>query len=368
MKTVTILTLMLLVSFAIRPVILFGQGWRPMTNEHGDTLRTSIIVADSNYVKDEVIFFFRDASLNKDALCQSFDWEDPIVNKGKGDKEVQNSGMMPQSLRIHVMGEKLSLASVINDAGLVSYLQSVGGQYFTRITAASPCSDQKSITRRGDTIPSLDHCYYLLKINNDTSVSQVVVTSTLLFGGSTYYAQPNFKYTMCRIPDDPLYEVQKGLQPAHMNVQKLWDLCTGLSSTLVAVIDDGIDFTHCEFGPNGYANWGDKVVDGYNYSSGTNPIDKFSEHGTPVASIIGAYTNRATCGIDLPKGMAGIAGGWGPQGGGTDEGGGVKLLGLKTGNSGKAYTTGNYVISAIREAAGDKSLSTGKYHNAGPQM
>jgi hypothetical protein len=364
MKTVALQTLVLFLSVVSGPSILIGQSWRPMTNEHGDTLRTSIVIADSNYVRDEVIFFFKDSSLNKAALCHSFDWVDPIIRKGKDEKEVQTSGMMSQTLRLHVMSEKLSLASVINDAGLVSYLQSVGGQYFTRITAASPCSEQKSITRRGDTIPSLDHCYYLLKLSNDTSVPQVVVTSILLFGGSTYYAQPNFKYTMCRIPDDSRYADQKGLQPAYMNVQKLWDLWTGLSSTLVAVIDDGIDFTHCEFGPNGFANWGDKVVDGYNYVSGGPSIDKFSGHGTPVASIIGAYTNRATCGIDSPKGMAGIAGGWGPLGGGTDEGGGVKLLGLKVGNSGQAYTTTNYVMSAIREAAGDKSLSTSKHHNA----
>jgi hypothetical protein len=362
MKMIALPTLLWLLSTVFRPAILMGQGWRPMTNEHGDTLRTSIISADSNYKKDEVVFFFKDASLNKGVLCSSFEWTDAIVNKGDVRKDVQTSGLMSQILRAHVMSEQLSLASVINDAGLVSYLESVGGQYFTRITAASPCSEQKSITRRGDTIPSLDHCYYLLKLNNDTSVQQVVVTSTLLFSGSTYYAQPNFRYQTHRIPGDPLYTNQNGLQPAYMNVQRLWDLWTGLPSTLVAVIDDGISYTHCEFGPNGEGNWGDKVVDGFSYVAFGQSIAMFASHGTPVASIIGAYTNRKTCGVDLPSGMAGIAGGWGTQGGGTDDGGGVKLLGLKIGNDNFSYS--DKVIAAIREAAGDKTLSSSKFHNA----
>ncbi|MBU3680150.1 MAG: hypothetical protein FGM32_11190 [Candidatus Kapabacteria bacterium] len=362
MKMVALKTLVWLLSIAIGPAILMGQGWRPITNEHGDTLRTSIVSADSNYKKDEVIFFFKDSSLNKGALCSSFEWTDAIVDKGEGVKEVQTSGMMSQSLRVHVMSEQLSLASVINDAALVSYLQSVGGQYFTRITAASPCSEQKSITRRGDTIPSLDHCYYLLKLNNDTSVQQVVVTSTLLFSASTYYAQPNFLYRSHRIPGDPLYTDQKGLQLAYMNVQRLWDLWTGLPSTLVAVIDNGISYMHCEFGPNGEGNLGGKVVDGFNYKAPGQPWARFSDHGTAVASIIGAYTNRATCGVDLPLGMAGIAGGWGPQGGGIDDGGGVKLLGLKVGDFDQTRTA--EAIAAIREAAGDKTTFYSKFHNA----
>ena len=117
---------------------------------------------------------------------------------------------------------------------------------------------------------------------------------------------------------------------ADVNVEKAWELCTGNPSIIVAVLDEGVDFSHPDLkgsmwvnekeiwrsaednDGNGYA--GDYY--GYNFAAGNGVISTGGRydtgHGTHVAGIIAATNNNGI-------GISSVAGG-----NGSEEG--VKLM------------------------------------------
>jgi hypothetical protein len=326
-----------------------SQNWEFPMSAEGDTLMSDINVPDSIYSPNVIIFRFKEASLKRSTLCESWNIYRPSGGKGGG---IASTGM-DSSFKAYLLNEQLPLTSVIDDTALTNYLASKGGAYFRRLTAASPCYDTLSTTRSGDTIRVYDHCFYALHLNNDTSVTTVLLNVALFYRQSLWYAQPSFEFSGAAIPNDPQYNLQRSLHDNLTNVEYMWNFFVGRNSTKVAVIDDGINYTHCEFGPNGEGNWGDKVYDGFNYRNAGTKVSFLALHGTPVASIVGALTNRFTCGTDLPDGVAGIAGGWGRQGGAIDLGQGARLLALKVGDYGTSNTEA--ATAAVLDAANDRS-------------
>ena len=117
---------------------------------------------------------------------------------------------------------------------------------------------------------------------------------------------------------------------ADVNVEKAWDLCMGDPSIIVAVLDEGVDFSHPDLknsmwinegeiwrstednDGNGYA--GD--VYGYNFAAGSGIVSTNGRydtgHGTHVAGVIAATNNNGL-------GISSIAGG-------TLENPGVKIM------------------------------------------
>lgn len=119
-------------------------------------------------------------------------------------------------------------------------------------------------------------------------------------------------------PNDQHFHYQWGLNQApqggvdvDMNAPEAWDITTGSSSTIVAVIDTGIDYNHedlrdnmwvnpDEIAGNGIDDDGNGYVDdvhGINAIAGAaqpgNPMDD-KGHGTHVAGTIGAVGNNST--------------------------------------------------------------------------
>lgn len=124
--------------------------------------------------------------------------------------------------------------------------------------------------------------------------SDVFEQSRLLsLNKSINYVQPNFifKGHDGHIPNDPYYTNQWFLNQASdadIDAPEAWDITTGSSSIVVAVIDGaGYDLTHTELSG--------KLVDPYcaandnNNPLATHPEEK---HGTPCAGLIGALTNN----------------------------------------------------------------------------
>lgn len=135
------------------------------------------------------------------------------------------------------------------------------------------------------------------------------------------YAQPNYIYRTCLLPDDPSFSKLWGLNNTGQNVNgttgtadadmdgiEAWDVETGNPSVIVAVIDTGVDYNHPDLANNIWQNPGeipgnsldddvngyvDDVV-GYDFQDGDNsPMDPFG-HGTHVAGIIAAEGNNGT--------------------------------------------------------------------------
>lgn len=173
-------------------------------------------------------------------------------------------------------------AAVINRLGATT-ANEVDGTGFTRVVLAS-----------GDSVK-----YAMARYQNDATIELV---------------QPNFRYFPQRLPNDPFFNqlwalkndgqlVPQGTYPNNpgspgndMGLDAAWDLTTDCSSTVVAVIDTGINYTHLDLVDNmwdgsarGYANHGYDFVD-----NDADPMPADGDgHGTHVAGAIAATGDNA---------------------------------------------------------------------------
>jgi subtilisin family serine protease len=105
------------------------------------------------------------------------------------------------------------------------------------------------------------------------------------------YIEPNFKFKAHFVPNDPYWGTQWG--PAKIKADYAWNITTGNSSVLVAVVDTGIDWNHSDLATN-------YVALGYDWvNQDADPMDD-NGHGTHVAGIIAASINNEL-------GIAGLA-------------------------------------------------------------
>jgi serine protease len=171
----------------------------------------------------------------------------------------------------------------------------------------------------------------LLRYPEADASSTLAAISELQADPNVLYAQPNYWLRPLAVPNDPAYSYQWHY-PA-INLPQAWDITTGSSSVVVAVVDTGILYSqtnpslrHPDFGPRvlpGYdfisnpnvARDGD-ARDGDPFDVGDNPLGQSSYHGSHVAGTIGATTNNGigVAGVDwsariLPIRVLGFGGG-----------------------------------------------------------
>jgi thermitase len=171
------------------------------------------------------------------------------------------------------------------------------------------------------------------------------------------------------MPDDPYFTTHQyslyntGTQPpwdpgtpgADIEMTAAWDITTGDSSIIIAIIDTGIDFAHPEFFERIWTNPGEGsdgldldsngYVDdqhGYDFANGDpNPSDDH-QHGSHVSGIAAASGNNAT-------GIAGIN--WG-----------CRIMPLKVLNANGSGTSSHIaeaIVYAVNEGAKVINLSLG---------
>ncbi len=109
--------------------------------------------------------------------------------------------------------------------------------------------------------------------------------NSLMEDDRVLYAEPNYIYRATYIPDDPFFNTNwpgkslgKQWGPQKIGSPAAWDISTGTPSSIVAVIDTGVDYNHPELAG--------RVINGWDFSNNdTDSIDD-NGHGSHVAGII----------------------------------------------------------------------------------
>ena len=162
-----------------------------------------------------------------------------------------------------------------------------------------------------------------VKVPDDMTVDQAVALYN--HRPDVLYAEPNYRYRLQALPDDPqMHQLwglvnhgqtirgHRGSVDADLDAEQAWDLSTGSSDVIVAVVDSGVDMAHPDLSGNIWTNPDEIIngidddgngyiddVHGWDFTTQTNdPVDTHG-HGTRVAGIIGAVGNNA-------MGMSGV--------------------------------------------------------------
>lgn len=125
------------------------------------------------------------------------------------------------------------------------------------------------------------------------------------------YAEPDYiVHSQQTLPNDPQFGSLWGLRNASrpgsdISAPQTWDLISGDTQVVVAVIDTGIDYRHPDLAGNIWSNTAESVngldddgngyiddVRGWNFAGDTNNVLDGHGHGTHVAGTIGAIGNN----------------------------------------------------------------------------
>lgn len=129
------------------------------------------------------------------------------------------------------------------------------------------------------------------------------------------YAEPDMDMYFQREPNDPQYPQQwqydnqgqtGGKIDADIDAPEAWDLVTGSTQTVIAIIDSGVDYNHTDLRANMWVNPGEIAGDGIDNDAngyiddiyGIDPFDGDSDpmdlngHGTHVAGTTAAIGNN----------------------------------------------------------------------------
>ncbi|MBN1391344.1 MAG: S8 family serine peptidase [Sedimentisphaerales bacterium] len=161
---------------------------------------------------------------------------------------------------------------------------------------------------KGAKVPELNRIY---RIELEEGQSAEDAVAEYKQNPDVEYAELNYIVHTATLPDDPYYNVQWALnntgQPypvngggsnsgtvdADINAPEAWDIYTGNSDVVVAVIDTGVDYTHRDLLGNLWTDPSGKF--GFDFvNDDDDPMDDHG-HGTHCAGII---ASRANNGID----------------------------------------------------------------------
>lgn len=124
-----------------------------------------------------------------------------------------------------------------------------------------------------------------LKANPDSKAAEKIFNA-LKANPNVVYAEPNYIYTVNWTPNDP--GVSQQWAWGKIQAYEAWDVTKGSSTTVIAIVDTGIQRTHPDLDA--------KIVAGYDFVENDTAPDDGNGHGTHVAGTSAAETNNATGG------------------------------------------------------------------------
>lgn len=139
-----------------------------------------------------------------------------------------------------------------------------------------------------DSIPSLGAdavVFPALKASAKQGGAEAVINA-LKKNPNVEYVEPNYIYSVNFTPNDPGLSQQWAW--SRIQAFQAWDVTQGSSSTVIGIVDTGIQRTHPDLDS--------KIVAGYDYVQNDNAPDDGNGHGTHVAGTSAAETNNGTGG------------------------------------------------------------------------
>ena len=138
-----------------------------------------------------------------------------------------------------------------------------------------------------------------------TPVGKSVEDMVSIYGNNpdVEYAEPNFIVTADMVPNDDYYPLQWHLYNSTyggINMEEAWDISTGSSSVIVAVLDTGVAYEDYDIYGQAPDLAGTTFVPGYDFINGDNHPNDDHGHGTHVTGTIAQTTNNS-------YGIAGVA-------------------------------------------------------------
>src|SRR3990172_6838806 len=169
---------------------------------------------------------------------------------------------------------------------------------------------------RANTIKRFRHVNGLELIKLPRGASIEMTLKSYRDNRDVLYAEPNYLVEKLGVPNDPSFPLKWNLQNTGQNggtpgadikAVQAWDITTGSSTVVVAVIDTGIDYNHQDLAANMWRNEADCNNngiddDGNGYIDDCYGIDTFNDdsdpmddnnHGTHVTGTIGAVGNNS---------------------------------------------------------------------------
>jgi len=152
------------------------------------------------------------------------------------------------------------------------------------------------------------HQFYVLDFVNPVDISSVI--RDLLSIPNIVSAEPDYRVDANLVPNDPLYPLQwahnnsgqaisyngnnVGTPDCDTDTEEAWDITTGGSDVIIAIIDTGVNGNHEEFAG--------RMVPGYDFVNNDNDPSDDNGHGTSCSGIAAGAGNNGV-------GIAGVA--WG---------------------------------------------------------